>query len=41
VPQAIQQCADNLAGFTQYTVPATQTMPAQESGTAPKPSGTC
>jgi phospholipase C len=41
VSQAIQQCADNLAGFTPYTVPATQTMPTQESETAPKPSGTC
>jgi phospholipase C len=41
VAQAIQQCANNLAGFTQYTVPATQTAPTQETGTAPKPSGTC
>jgi phospholipase C len=41
VGQAIQQCADNLAGFTAYPVPATQTAPTQESGTAPKPSGTC
>jgi phospholipase C len=41
VTQAIQQCANNLAGFTPYTVPATQTSPTQESGTAPKPSGTC
>jgi len=41
VSQAIQQCANNLAGFTPYTVPATQTMPTQETGTAPKPSGTC
>ena len=41
VSQAIQQCADNLAGFTPYAVPATQTVPTQETGTAPKPSGTC
>ena len=41
VSQAIQQCANNLAGFTPYTVPATQTAPVQETGTAPKPSGTC
>ena len=41
ITQAIQQCANNLAGFTPYTVPATQTSPTQESGTAPKPSGTC
>jgi phospholipase C len=41
VSQAIQQCANNLAGFTPYTVPVTQTMPTQETGTAPKPSGAC
>src|SRR3984957_1416981 len=29
VPQAIQQCADNLAGFTPYAVPATQTTSTQ------------
>ena len=39
--QAIQQCAGNLAGFTPFTVPDTQTFPAQENGTAPHPSGTC
>jgi phospholipase C len=41
IGQAIQQCADNLAGFTAYPVPATQTPPTQETGTASKPSGTC
>ncbi|MBV9884926.1 MAG: phospholipase [Acidobacteria bacterium] len=41
VSQAIQQCANNLAGFTPYAVPTTQTAPVQETGTAPKPSGTC
>lgn len=41
VGQAVQQCANNLAGFTPYPVPATQTAPVQETGTAPKPSGTC
>jgi phospholipase C len=41
VSQAIQQCANNLAGFTPYQIPATQAVPTQESGTAPHPSGTC
>jgi phospholipase C len=41
VGQAVQQCANNLAGFTPYPVPATQTAPVQETGTAPKPSGAC
>jgi phospholipase C len=41
VPQAIQQCAANLAGTTPYTVPSTQTVPAQESGPATRPSGVC
>jgi phospholipase C len=41
IPQIIQQCTNNLAGFTPYTVPSPQTPPAQESGTAPKPSGVC
>jgi phospholipase C len=39
--QAIQQCAANLAGTTSYTVPSTQTVPTQESGTATRPSGVC
>jgi len=41
IPQAIAQCAANLAGFTPYTVPNSQTIPTQESGTAPRPSGMC
>ena len=41
VLQAIQQCAANLAGTTPYTVPSTQTVPTQESGTAIRPSGVC
>ena len=41
VQQAIQQCAANLAGTTPYTVPSTQTLPTQESGTATRPSGVC
>src|SRR5215472_3310188 len=39
--QAIQQCANNLAGFTPYPVPTSQTAPMQEAGTAPRPSGVC
>jgi phospholipase C len=41
VSQAIQQCENNLAGFTPYPVPTTQAAPVQEPGSAPKPSGTC
>ena len=41
VQQIIQQCAANLAGTTPYTVPTTQTVPTQESGTATRPSGVC
>ena len=39
--QAISQCVANLAGFLPYTVPATQTLPNQESGNPSRPSGTC
>jgi phospholipase C len=41
IQQAIQQCVANLAGTTPYTVPSTQTVPTQESGTATRPSGVC
>jgi phospholipase C len=41
IPQAIVQCAANLAGTTPYTVPNPQTVPTQEAGTAPRPSGMC
>ena len=37
----ITECANNLAGFTPYTLPSPQTMPTQESGTATRPSGKC
>jgi phospholipase C len=37
----IQECVNNLAGFSPYPHPTTQAMPTQEPGTAPKPSGTC
>jgi phospholipase C len=40
VQSAILQCAANLA-ITTPTVPGTQTVPAQESGTATRPSGVC
>jgi phospholipase C len=39
--QAIQQCANNLAGMAPFTLPSTQSVPTQESGTASRPSGTC
>ena len=41
VGQVIQECIANLAGTTPYTVPTTQTMPTQESGSPTRPSGTC
>jgi phospholipase C len=41
VAQIIQECTNNLAGFTPYTVPSPQISPTQESGTAQKPSGVC
>ena len=37
----LQECVNNLAGFTPYPLPTTQAMPVQESGSAPKPSGAC
>jgi phospholipase C len=40
IPQ-IQQCVANLAGTTPYAVPNPQSLPSQEVGTAPKPSGLC
>ena len=39
--QTIQQCVANLAGFVPYTVPPTQALPTQETGTSSRPSGTC
>jgi len=41
VAQVITECIANLAGTTPYPVPTTQTLPAQESGTAVRPSGVC
>src|ERR1700676_1041921 len=40
-PQAILQCAANLAGTVPYTVPGAQTLPTQESGIPSRPSGVC
>lgn len=39
--QAIQECANNLAGFTPFTTPSTQQLPSQESGSPTRPSGPC
>src|SRR6201993_2314186 len=41
LPEVILQCVANLAGATPYTVPSTQTLPTQESGTNTPPSGAC
>src|SRR5579863_3118977 len=41
IPQIIQQCVATLAGTTPYPLPTPQSLPSQESGTAPKPSGPC
>jgi phospholipase C len=41
IPQTIAQCALGLIGTTPYQVPNPQVSPAQESGTASRPSGKC
>lgn len=41
LPAAITQCQSNLLGFTAYQLPATQAMPAQETGTAKRPGSAC
>lgn len=41
IQQIIQECRANLAGTTPYPVPDPQSFPAQETGTAAKPSGLC
>jgi phospholipase C len=41
IPQIVQQCVANPNGITPYPVPNPQSLPTQESGTAPKPSGPC
>jgi phospholipase C len=40
IPQ-ILECVANLAGTTPYPTPNPQSLPSQEAGTAPKPSGLC
>jgi phospholipase C len=37
----LTECTANLAGFAPSPLPATQTMPTQESGTPLRPSGSC
>jgi phospholipase C len=39
--QVLSECATLLTGTTPYPVPNPQSMPAQEAGMAPKPSGMC
>jgi phospholipase C len=39
--QVIEECTANLAGTIPYSVPSTQTLPVQESGTPIRPSGVC
>ena len=41
IPTIITECANNLAGFAGYTLPAPQVMPTQEAGSPIRPSGTC
>jgi phospholipase C len=41
IPNVLEECIANLAGTTPYTVPNPQTLPAQEAGTASRPSGSC
>jgi phospholipase C len=41
LPEILTECANNLAGFAGSTLPSPQTMPAQETGTAKRPSGAC
>lgn len=41
LPTVLEQCAANLAGYTDYTLPTPQAMPTQEAGTPVRPSGAC
>jgi phospholipase C len=41
IQSTIDACTANLAGTKPFTLPNPQTMPLQETGTAPKPSGLC
>src|SRR6201993_3301556 len=41
VSEILSQCASTLTGTTTYPVPNPQSLPTQEAGTAPRPSGSC
>jgi len=41
IPSILTECANNLAGFSGYALPSTQTMPTQETGSPVRPSGKC
>ena len=41
IPTDIAECTNNLAGFSGYTLPSTQTMPTQEAGSPIRASGKC
>jgi phospholipase C len=41
IPTIITECANNLVGFTGFTLPSPQVMPTQESGSPIRPSGKC
>ena len=41
IPTVIAECTNNLAGFSGYTLPSTQTMPTQEAGSPIRASGKC
>jgi phospholipase C len=41
IPQAIQDCVTTLTGTKSISIPDPQTQPAQESGSAGRPSGAC
>jgi phospholipase C len=41
IQQVIDACTANLAGTKPFTLPSSQTMPSQETGAPPKPSGVC
>ncbi|MGA8087183.1 MAG: alkaline phosphatase family protein [Terracidiphilus sp.] len=41
LPSILTECANNLAGFSGFTLPSAQTMPTQEAGSPLRPSGKC
>ena len=40
-PAILTECANNLVGFTGFTLPTPQIMPTQEAGSPIRPSGKC